>query len=190
VELTARRASLLRRIIPAALAAMVFIAPIAPPQAQAAEMPACIVGNFRLTDYDAIIRSAMPDAPPSAMTYVSGEALESMNASGAYENTYRQLTFSMAVGAIPVTMTFDGWEKGTARESGPGRLSAATTELAVTITLSADGHSESTTLTDPTGISADLEYECQGDRVITHHLTPTVNGGPPARIRAESVRIQ
>jgi hypothetical protein len=175
-------------MIPASLIAVLLLWLSAVPRVQAAQLPPCLVGNFRYASFDTLVQNVLPQASGS-ITVASGEALNTLRADGAFENTYRQLTLAATVGDTPYTMTFDGWEKGTIREAGPGRLTSTTTDASLTVTITSQGRSESTTINGPIETTASLEYECRGDRVITQMtMQPTLEGSP-ATMRTETVRI-
>jgi hypothetical protein len=178
-----------RQVLPAWLIGILLLALPATPEVQAAQVPSCLVGDFRLTSFDALVRSALPEAATGSITLVSGESVATQQASGAFENAYRQVTLSMLVADIPITMSFDGWKRGTLRETGPAALSVTSTEFSIDITVSVQGHSETVSLRGPGEMTLEADYECQGDLVISHTMVPSTDGGPPVRIRTESVRI-
>jgi hypothetical protein len=161
-----------------------------PPAVHAAQLPDCLVGNFRLTNFDGLIRTAMPEVQPSSITLVSGDAVTSRQSSGAYENSYRQLTISTQLGELPMTMTFDGSDRGTMRQTGQGSLTLTPSDASFTMTLDIQGQSQQITLEGPSDISVDLTYECLDDRVITTTTIPTGDGGEPHLIRSEEVRMR
>jgi hypothetical protein len=176
-------------MMPSSLIAILLLTATATPQARAAQqLPPCLVGNFRYTSFESLVQNVLPEGSGS-INVASGEALRSVQANGAFENSFRELTLAAVMGNTPYTMTFDGWQRGTVRESSPGRLTATTTAVSITVTISSQGISETATVNEPGEPTTVIDYECQGDRVITHATVQPTSEGPPAILRTETVRI-
>jgi hypothetical protein len=159
-----------------------------PLPARAAQVPACLVGEWRFTNFDALLQAALPAAPEGEITILSGEAIAIQRADGSYETTYRELTLGMQIAGMPITMSFDGWERGTMREQAPGSLVTQTTETALTIAVTMQGQTERSTITGPSGASVATGYECAGDRAAFIYTVLGADGAP-AQVRVEQVRV-
>jgi hypothetical protein len=172
----------------AGLLTLLLLTAFAAAPAQAVQSPPCLVGTWRTTDFDAFIRATAPELPSGSANFVSGEAITTVRPDGSYENAYRQLTLGAKVGEMTMTMSFDGLEKGTVRESAPGELTITTTEGSFTMTASAEGTSQTVDMTMPGPSVQVIQYECTPSQATYYYNIPMPDGST-SRIRGVDVRV-
>jgi len=168
--------SMLRRFLTPGFFILMALSLASPAQAEAqraptAQIPACIVGTWRVADLPGMFRAILADSGIQ-MDSLTGEIRLVISGGGSYELTYGQVTMTSTMeGLGPSTMIFDGWGRGALREVRPGVLMGSTTDSSVTVTFNSGDLSFSNSSTLPTG-EEQVDFSCEASRIRFYVSVP------------------
>ena len=141
--------------------------------APSAQLPSCVVGDWRLDNPEATFRSLFASAGGIQLDGVSGDVVLSIRGDGSYEINYAQFTLDSSTSAGTSSFTLDGWIRGSFSEVQPGALVGSTTDSSVTMTSTVLGRSTtSEALSVDKEEGAPVDYDCGLGRLTFTFRTP------------------
>lgn len=151
-------------LVVAGLAVLAALAGTAPPAASA-QVPPCVVGSWRATDFPEAMRAMMAEA---GVVDVTGDTFMSIQPGGAYEFRMVDVTMSMVTEVGAGSLFMEGAGTGVLREVQPGMLKSESYRFVGTMAMTIAGQ----TVTDAMDFSSEetedqpSPYECAGGRLV------------------------
>jgi hypothetical protein len=128
--------------------------------APTAQVPGCVVGNWRAVDVEDTFRAVFGQMPDMQFDGISGDILLSINSDSSYELRYDGFSINSSSQFGSSSFTMDGTVHGLMRENPPGSLVGNITDSAVTVTTSFNGTTSTNSFPVEVEEGQPAEYDC------------------------------